>query len=114
MTTPVPRRPKVRTFRTERQGGEWTVDGNTWHDVIDSEYQLVAATPVVGDTEIWEFQNNSGGWSHPMHVHGVDGRLLTRNGRAPYAYEVGPKDTYYVGENETVRILMSSGCPAST
>jgi FtsP/CotA-like multicopper oxidase with cupredoxin domain len=106
MTLPVPKNVKVREFRTERQGGEWTVNGYTWHDVIDSDYQLVLATPIVGDTEVWEFRNSSGGWSHPMHVHGQDSRLLTRNGKAPYAYERGPKDTYYVGENETVRILI--------
>ncbi len=106
MRLPLPVVPKVRRFRTERQGGEWTIDGYTWHDVIDSNYQLVAATPIVGDTEVWEFHNSSGGWSHPMHVHGADGRLLSRNGRSPYPYEAGPKDTYYVGENETLRILM--------
>lgn len=111
MQVSVPAKPRVRRFRTERQGGEWTIDGNTWHDVIDSNYQLVAATPVVGDTEIWEFHNSSGGWSHPMHIHGVDGRLLSRNGRAPYAYENGPKDTYRVGENETIRVLMKFEMP---
>ncbi len=111
VTAPVPTRGKVRSFRTERQGGEWTIDGYTWHDVIDSNYQLVAATPVVGDREIWEFHNSSGGWSHPMHEHGDHSRQLTRNGRAPYPYERGPKDTYYVGENETVRILLKFDLP---
>lgn len=46
-----------------------------------------------------------------MHIHGADGRLLSRNGRAPYAYEAGPKDTYYVGENETLRIAMRFDLP---
>ena len=111
MSLSVPAKPKVRQFRTERQGGEWTVNGYTWHDVIDSDYRLLAAAPVLGDTEVWEFHNSSGGWSHPMHVHGQDSRLLTRNGRAPYAYERGPKDTYYVGENETLRILVKFDHP---
>jgi len=105
-TLPVPKNVKVRRFRTERQGGEWTVNGSTWNDVIDSNYQLVAATPMVGDVEMWEFHNSSGGWTHPMHVHGVDGRLVSRNGAAPFAYERGPKDTYFVAGNETLRVLM--------
>lgn len=111
MTTAVPAGAKVRQFRTERQGGEWTVNGYTWHDVIKSDYQLVVATPMVGDTELWEFHNSSGGWSHPMHVHGADARLVSRNGVAPYSYERGPKDTFHVGENETLRILMTFHAP---
>lgn len=35
--------------------------------------------------------------------------MLSRNGRAPFAYELGPKDTVYVGESETVRLLMQFG-----
>jgi FtsP/CotA-like multicopper oxidase with cupredoxin domain len=105
MTTPVSRSVRTRTFRTKRQGGEWTVNGNTWQDVIDSGFRFTEARPVHGTTEIWEYQNNSGGWAHPMHAHLLDVRILTRNGKPPYPYEVGPKDTINVGENETVRVL---------
>lgn len=43
---------------------------------------------------------------HPLHIHLVDFQIISRNGRAPFAYERGPKDVVYVGENEVVRLLM--------
>ena len=46
-----------------------------------------------------------GGWFHPVHIHLVDFKVLDRNGRPPFAYEQGPKDVVYVGENETVRVI---------
>ncbi|MEX5235811.1 multicopper oxidase family protein [Kocuria arenosa] len=100
---------RTRRFRVERSNGMWTIDGVTWEDVIASNYRKVAAEVELGATEIWEFENSSGGWFHPMHIHLVDFKILGRNGRAPFAYELGPKDTAYVGENETVRLLMKFG-----
>jgi FtsP/CotA-like multicopper oxidase with cupredoxin domain len=69
----------------------------------------VAADPGLDDVEIWEFENSSGGWFHPVHIHLVDFQILSRNGRAPFAHERGPKDVVYVGEGETVRLLMKFG-----
>ena len=65
--------------------------------------------PELGDVEIWELRNNSNGWFHPVHVHLVDFQILDRNGRPPPPYERGPKDVVYVGEGETVRVLMRFG-----
>ncbi|TPW11850.1 MAG: Bilirubin oxidase, partial [Acidimicrobiaceae bacterium] len=50
-------------------------------------------------------RNGSGGWFHPAHIHLIDFKIVDRNGRAPFAYERGPKDVVYLGENETVRLL---------
>jgi FtsP/CotA-like multicopper oxidase with cupredoxin domain len=97
---------RTRTMRVERKNGMWTINGNTWHDVVDSKYELVLADPDLGDTEIWEIENSSGGWFHPVHIHLVDFKILSRNGAAPFDYERGPKDVVYVGENETVKVLM--------
>lgn len=69
----------------------------------------MVADPGLGDVEIWDFENRSGGWFHPMHTHLVDYQVLSRNGRPPFAYERGPKDTAYVGENETVSVLARFG-----
>ena len=100
---------KTRRFRVKRDDNMWTIDGVTWADVIASQFRKVAAEVPLGATEIWEFENSSGGWFHPMHIHLVDFQVLTRNGRAPFNYEKGPKDTVYVGEGETVRLLMKLG-----
>jgi spore coat protein A, manganese oxidase len=100
---------KTRRMRFERQGSDWTIDGKTWDDVIRSEYRKAAADPGVGEIEVWEFQNNSGGWFHPVHVHLTDFKILDRNGRPPRPYEQGPKDTVYLGEGEVVRIIAEFG-----
>ena len=65
--------------------------------------------PVLGDTEIWEIQNNSGGWFHPVHIHLIDFKVLSRNGKAPFPWELGPKDVIYTGELEKVRLIMKFG-----
>ncbi len=87
----------------------WSIDERTWDDVVASRYREVFANPALGDIEIWDIENNSGGWHHPMHIHLIDFKVLSRNGKAPFAYERGPKDTVYVGEDERVRLLMKFG-----
>src|SRR5919108_466747 len=96
----------TRTMRFERKNGHWTVNGQTWEDVVNSDYELTVANPKFGDVEIWELENPGGGWFHPVHIHLVDFKVLDRDGRAPEPYEQGPKDVVYVGESETVRVIM--------
>jgi FtsP/CotA-like multicopper oxidase with cupredoxin domain len=97
---------RTRNFRFERKNGEWTINGTTWADVINSDFQFTIANPGFNDVEIWELENPSGGWFHPVHVHLVDFRILDRNGQPPLPHELGPKDVAYVGENEKVRVIM--------
>jgi spore coat protein A, manganese oxidase len=101
---------KRRTFQFKHASdGRWTIDGETWDDVVASGYDRVLAEPAANSIEVWDFVNNSGGWFHPIHVHLVDFRILSRNGRAPHPYEQGPKDVAYVGEGETVRVVAKFG-----
>jgi FtsP/CotA-like multicopper oxidase with cupredoxin domain len=97
---------KTRRFRIKKDGEVWELADMTWADVVDSGYTKVFANPDPGDVEIWEVENSSGGWFHPLHIHLVDFQVLSRNGRPPRPEERGPKDTVYVGEGETVRLLM--------
>jgi spore coat protein A len=99
------------TFELVRTNGMWTVNGTTWVDVVDSKYGKPLCNDTPGATEIWEIKNPSGGWFHPFHIHLVDFKIISRNGRAPYAWERGPKDVVYVGENETVRIALTLAGP---
>jgi spore coat protein A, manganese oxidase len=96
----------TRVMRFERKDSHWTVNGDTWEDVVNSDYNLVCAKVKRDDVEIWELQNPGGGWFHPVHIHLVDFKVLDRNGKAPEPYEAGPKDVVYVGESETVRVIM--------
>ncbi|HEY9640026.1 MAG TPA: multicopper oxidase domain-containing protein [Coleofasciculaceae cyanobacterium] len=89
----------TRTFRFDRNGNRWVINGNVW-DVnrIDARVDPCA-------TEIWRFVNGGGGWVHPVHVHLGHFRLLSRNRALLQPYEQGMKDTFYVGEFETVEMI---------
>ena len=105
----------VRKFEFIRTNGHWTINGETWENVIDSQYTHCMAEPDQDAVEIWELKNTSGGWFHPVHIHLVDFQVLSRNGSAKNVlpHEKGAKDVVYVGENETVRVAMRfSGPPA--
>jgi FtsP/CotA-like multicopper oxidase with cupredoxin domain len=100
---------KVRNVRVERTNGLWALNGQTWDDVMASGFRTVLANPKLGDTEVWNIENKSGGWFHPVHIHLVDFKILSRNGKPAFAYEQGPKDVVYVGEGETVKLIMKFG-----
>ncbi len=98
----------VRTRRLDfvRNDGLWTLNGTTWDDVVASRFTKVLANPRINDIEIWELRNKSGGWHHPAHIHFVDFRILSRNGAPPQPQERGAKDVVYLGESESVRVLI--------
>jgi len=86
----------------------WSINGKTWEDVVASRFREIVANPQINDVELWEIENKSGGWFHPVHIHLVDFKVISRNtnGGQPYAWERGPKDVIYVGEGEKVQLLM--------
>lgn len=92
----------VRTRRWEfkRNGGFWTINDKIWDE------HRVDAAPREGETEIWEFENNGGGWIHPIHLHLINFKILSRNGKPPNADERGWKDTVFLGPNDTARVLL--------
>jgi FtsP/CotA-like multicopper oxidase with cupredoxin domain len=97
----------TRNLELTRNNGQWTVGPYTWEEVIASNYEKVFANPQPGTVERWIVKNSSGGWFHPVHIHLVDFKVIKRNGGAPFPYEAaGGKDVVYVGENETVELLM--------
>jgi FtsP/CotA-like multicopper oxidase with cupredoxin domain len=72
--------------------------------VFDCE--TIAATPVEGTSEVWVFQNLSGAWHHPIHLHLEEFHILTRNGGAPPPIERGRKDVIRLRPYETIRVLI--------
>ena len=96
-------------LKVVRQNGHWTVNGQTWDDVIKSGYLKTVANPRLDEVQVWELENPSGGWFHPLHIHLIDFKILSRNGKAPFPYERGPKDVAYLGENEKVRVIARFG-----
>lgn len=92
---------KRRTFEFGRSGGTdeapWTIktDGG---DGLQADEHRISAAPEQGAVEIWELESNSGGWSHPVHVHFEEGQILTRDGKPPPVWEKwARKDVYRLG-----------------
>jgi FtsP/CotA-like multicopper oxidase with cupredoxin domain len=93
----------VRRFELQSMGISGTINGKSFDmDRIDEELRL-------NESEVWVIRNpvgmmQSGG--HPFHVHGVQFRILSRDGRDPGPEEGGYKDTVFVNAGEEVRILI--------
>jgi bilirubin oxidase len=93
-----------RTFKFERTNGEWRVNGVAFADVNNR----VLAKPPRGAVEVWQLENSSGGWSHPVHIHLIDMQIISRtNGkRGVLAYEKEAlKDVVLLGTNEVVTVI---------
>jgi spore coat protein A, manganese oxidase len=96
---PTPTLP-TRTFLFKKERGKWVINHLGWdHDRID-------ANPGAGATEIWVFKNPEAGRVHPVHVHLAEAQILDRNGKPPLPYERGWKDTFFLGERETIRAIV--------
>jgi len=78
--------------------GLWVINGNPFDPA------RIDATPRLGATEIWSFNNRST-MVHPMHIHNVMFQILDRNGVKPSPGEAGWKDTVRVGPRERVRVI---------
>ena len=61
-----------------------------------------------GASEIWEFDNTNGDEAHPMHIHGVQFRVIGRTGGRGriLPFELGWKDTVLCLPGEKVRVLI--------
>jgi len=105
-----------RELRVERENGEWVVSGVTWADVENSGFTKLFGNPQPFDVEQWTITNASGGWFHPVHIHLIDAKIIGRNtnGGRPFAWETGPKDVFYTGENESVTLLTQFDTGAHT
>lgn len=100
-TTPPSDGTVAHEFRFANTNGRWTIN-----EVGFSDTNSVLANVPRGTVEIWEFQH-LGGPVHPIHVHLVDFRILSRTGGTrgvqPYE-EAGLKDVVWLGPGETIRI----------
>lgn len=95
---------RIRTFELAMQmslGMKHTINGKLFDmQRIDEEIPF-------NELEIWEFWNNDESMTHPIHIHGTQVQLLSRNGNKDLpAHETGWKDTFLVKPNERLRILI--------
>lgn len=90
----------TRTFRFERGNGQWQVNGQLVGDCTDPNDIRFAIKR--NSVEKWIFQNNSGGWQHPVHMHFEEFQTLSINGVAPKnsgIIERGRKDVFRLEHN---------------
>lgn len=95
-----------RTFSFKRSNSAWVVN-DKFFDVHRADARIRRDS-----AEIWTLENTSGSWWHPIHIHFEEGRLLSRNGKAPPPHERGRKDVYTLRPGESVRVFLRfRDCP---
>lgn len=88
----------TRTFRFDRGNGQWIINGRLFSN--QPRFRVKRNT-----VEQWIFQNDSGGWQHPIHNHFEEFIILTRNGQQPPIQEVGRKDVVRLGHGDQIRVF---------
>ena len=82
---------KKRSWKFDRSGGAWTVNGRFFDpDVFSAVIRRDSA-------EIWNFESG-GGWVHPGHPHLEEFQILDRDGKPPRVEEVARMDMLGVGD----------------
>ena len=77
----------------------WAVNGQFF------DPDVPRATPKRGTAEIWVFQNSSGNWQHPIHVHFEEFQILSSNGVPTPGNAVGRKDVARLEFNQEIRVF---------
>ena len=87
-----------------RGNGAWNANG-VFFDRYAPPYEVKE-----GSAEVWVHKNGGGSWSHPIHPHFEEGRILSRKGTAQpnptSAIETGRKDVYRLDPSETLETAM--------
>ena len=86
------------------EGGHWTINGVGFKDVENR----ILTKPDSGSWETWTLRNGRGGATHPVHIHLVDFKVISRSGgRGQVAdYEgAGWKDVVWLAAGEEVQVI---------
>lgn len=87
-----------RKIEWNRSKGAWTVNGELWDE------HRIMAEPRLGEVEVWTLRNSSGGWAHPVHIHGSLSQILSKNGRPPAPWDAGIRDMVNLNGNEEAEV----------
>ncbi|WP_332845862.1 multicopper oxidase domain-containing protein [Amycolatopsis mongoliensis] len=77
-------------------GHGWLIGGQPYSP------SRIDARPRLGDVEIWRFVADL---HHPIHLHLVSFRILSRGGREPGPFDGGLKDTVDLRPGEAVEVI---------
>lgn len=90
----------TRNLRFDRLNGQWSINGQ----FIDCDTIRFAVRQ--NSVENWVLENQSGDWTHPIHIHFEEHQILSRNGvRPPLAVERSRKDVSRLQANERVQLF---------
>src|SRR5215212_5457102 len=93
---------RTRAFRFTRVGDEgrtmWGINGEPF------DPGRMAARPALGSTEVWQVKAAPA--SHPVHLHLVHFKVLSRNDGEPLPTDAGWKDTVGLSSGEEARVLV--------
>jgi len=88
---------KLSFTRAFHNGHEvWAINGKVF------DPSRIDARPKLGSTEIWELTTDV---HHPVHIHQVHFKVLSRNGGEPPPTDAGWKDTIDLRPFEVARVL---------
>lgn len=96
----------TRTFELEKAGDE---DSGASDDTINGkrfDMARVDERVKAGAWEVWTVVNHARDIAHPFHVHGVQFRVVKRNGHPMAPDDLGWKDTVLVQPRETLSLLI--------
>jgi FtsP/CotA-like multicopper oxidase with cupredoxin domain len=81
-----------------RMGGMMGINGRSM------DMSRIDVSVPLGSVDIWAIENPSP-LAHPFHIHGVQFRVLDRDGEPPLPHERGLKDTVLVDPQSMVRVI---------
>ena len=106
---PLPDLPAITAIKRKewvwgRGNGAWNANGALF-DRYAAPYEVKEGT-----AEVWVHKNGGGSWSHPIHPHYEEGRILSNNGAAQpdptKPLEGGRKDVYRLDPSATMTTAM--------
>jgi FtsP/CotA-like multicopper oxidase with cupredoxin domain len=104
----------LRRFRLHTDGQHWYINGYNYHQ----DMQAIPIDIARDSIEVWEIRNDIESMPHPMHLHGFQFEILSRDNSPPQvrrlaqgasglsAQDSGWNDTVLVWPGETVRIAI--------
>jgi len=84
----------------------WTVNKEPYKAFRVDWRPRQGGAPGAPDGEVWTIRNDDENWSHPVHIHLEEFRILLRNGAEPLPFEQGKKDVLLLGPLEEVQIFL--------
>jgi spore coat protein A len=97
-TFPQPVLTRTFSLNFDSSSAMWTINGRGF------DPNRVDADPVLGTTERWVFVNLSFA-THAIHIHDVDWRLESRDGRPPEPWENGLKEVWRIRPGERISLI---------